>query len=63
MIHGEDDGIVDAAYSIALRDSFQGGNVSFHTVPEAGHRNVDRVVGLAHWTAIEQFARGSKSGL
>lgn len=63
LIHGEDDGIVDAANSIALRESFEGGDVSLLTVPEAGHRNVDRVGGLAYWTAIEQFLRGSKSGL
>ena len=31
VIHVEDDGIVDAANSITLRESFEGGNVSFLT--------------------------------
>ncbi|GEM_PF-4780088 len=31
LIHVEDDGIVDAANSITLRESFEGGNVSFLT--------------------------------
>ncbi len=31
LIHVEDDGIVDAANSITLREPFEGGNVSFLT--------------------------------
>ncbi len=63
LIHGENDSIVDVANSIALRGAFEGVRVSFLVVPDAGHRNVDRVGGLTYWTAIEQFVRGSKSGL
>jgi len=62
LIHGEADSIVDVANSIALQGSFGGSKVSFLSVPEAGHRNVERVGGLAYWTAIEQFVRAPKSG-
>lgn len=60
LIHGESDSLVDVANSNALRDAFEVANVSQLIVPDAGHRNVERVGGLGYWTAIDQFIRGSK---
>ncbi len=59
LIHGEVDGLVDVANSHVLRDAFKAAKVSQLIVPDAGHRNVERVGGLGYWTAIEQFVRGS----
>lgn len=58
LIHGEADSVVDVANCNALRDAFKAVKVSQLIVPNAGHRNVERVGGLGYWTAIEQFTRG-----
>ncbi len=60
IIHGVNDSIVDVSHSAALAEAFGQERVSAYTVADAGHRNVDRVGGLAYWTSIERFIRDLK---
>ncbi len=58
VIHGVDDSIVDVAEGAALAEAFGDSRAVFFPVEDAGHRNVDRVGGLAYWTGIYRFIRG-----
>lgn len=59
LIHGEKDRIVGISHSDALYAAFGPERATRFTIANAGHGNVDEVGGLAYWTSIERFIRGS----
>jgi len=60
LIHGEEDSVVEVTHSDRLQSAFEDGLATQYIVPNAGHRNVDRVAGPAYWSTVERFVRGPR---